>query len=94
MKTSLIVLAVLIVLGGGYYWYTQTTPREAVPAGGSPAAQGKININAVCESALSYMTFPDATSSAAFVADCEAGNRPEVIERYKAQMNYGDGAKI
>jgi hypothetical protein len=54
----------------------------------------KLNINVVCESALSYMTFPDAKSADAFVADCKEGKHPEVIEHYKAQMNLGDGATI
>lgn len=57
-------------------------------------AQGKLNINVVCEGALAYMTFPDAASADAFVADCKEGKHPEVIERYKAEMGLGDGAAI
>ncbi len=60
----------------------------------APAAQGKINISAVCEGALAYMTFSDAASADAFVAECKEGKHPEVIERYKAQMGLGDGAAI
>ncbi len=56
--------------------------------------QGKIDINAVCEGALAYMTFPDAQSSDAFVAECKEGKHPDVIEKYKKDMNLGDAALI
>lgn len=55
---------------------------------------GKINIDAVCEGALSYMSFPDGASADKFVKDCKEGNHPEVIEKYKADMGLGDGASI
>ncbi len=58
------------------------------------AAQGKLNSDVVCSSALAYMTFPDGASADAFVAECREGKHPEVIERYKADMNLGDGAAI
>lgn len=57
------------------------------------ASAGKININAVCEGALAYMTFPDGASAEAFVAECKEGKHPEVIEKYKADLNL-DGAAI
>jgi hypothetical protein len=60
----------------------------------APAAQGKLNIDVVCQGALSYMTFPDAASAKVFVDECKEGKHPEVIERYKADMNLGDGATI
>lgn len=50
----------------------------------------KININVVCESALTYMSFPDATLASKFVAECKEGKHPEVIEHYKAQFNLAD----
>jgi len=88
MKTSLIILVVLVIAGIGYGLSTQKQkPTDT-------ASQGKIDINAVCEGALSYMTFPDGASAEKFVAECKEGNRPEVIERYKAEMNLGDGAQI
>lgn len=60
----------------------------------APAAQGKLNIDAVCQGALAYMTFPDAASAELFITECKEGKHPEVIEQYKAQMNLGDGATI
>ena len=60
----------------------------------TPTTQAKINIDAVCQGALAYMTFPDAASAEVFVAECKEGKHPEVIEQYKAQMNLGDGATI
>lgn len=59
-----------------------------------PAASGKLNMDVVCRSALAYTTFADAASAEKFVADCKDGKHPEVIERYKADMNLGDGAAI
>jgi hypothetical protein len=59
-----------------------------------PGAGAKLNIDAVCEGALAYMTFPDGEAAAKFVADCKAGNRPEVIEKYREDNNLGDGAAI
>lgn len=55
---------------------------------------GKLNINAVCEGALAYTTFPDAASAETYVEECKDGKHPEVIQRYKADMNLGDGATI
>lgn len=61
----------------------------------SPAAiEAKININVVCEGALSYMTFPDAKSANTFVAECKEGKHPEVIEQYRKQLNLGEGVAI
>lgn len=56
--------------------------------------QGKLDIRAVCQGALSYMTFTDGDASAKFVAECIEGKHPEVIERYRKDMNLGDGAAI
>lgn len=55
---------------------------------------GKLDINVVCESALAYMSFENGEAAAQFVAECKAGEHPEVIERYRADMNLGDGAVI
>ncbi len=57
-------------------------------------AGAKLNINVVCESALSYMSFSDSKSADTFVTDCKEGKHPEVIERYKKDMGLGDGATI
>ena len=57
-------------------------------------SQAKLNIDLVCQQAISYMKFADAKSMERFVSDCKDGKHPEVIERYKANMNLGDGAKI
>lgn len=69
-------------------------PLQAFNVGAVGAPQGKLNIDFVCEQALSYMTFVDGKSADVFVAECKEGKRPEVIEKYKADMNLGDGATI
>jgi hypothetical protein len=88
-----LVLAVLIVGAGVYFFATPSTPSPA-PQAPSEQSQGKLDINAVCEGALAYMTFPDGASAELFVEECKQGEHPEVIERYKADMNLGDGAAI
>ncbi len=60
----------------------------------SPAVQGKLNINVVCEESLMYMTFENGEKADKFVAECKEGKYPEVIEQYKERMGLGDGATI
>jgi hypothetical protein len=60
---------------------------------GTLVPQGKIDINAVCDGALAYMTFPDGAAADKFVAECKEGKHPEVIERFKQQLGV-DGAAI
>jgi hypothetical protein len=94
------IVAVLVVLGGIAYFTFATSPTPS-PTPETPSSetqsekpQGKLDINAVCQGALAYMTFSDGASADAFVAGCKEGNHPEVIERFKADMNLGDGAAI
>lgn len=94
MKTTLIALVALVLIAGGYYWYSQNMIGEEVKNDNNAATQGKLDINAVCEGALAYMTFPDGASAEAFVEECKAGEHPEVIERYKAEMNIGTEVAI
>lgn len=96
-KLIISALIILVVIAIGYCAFSnkpiRTTPNE-VSTTPAPASMGKLNINVVCESALTYMTFPDGASADKFVAECKEGQHPDVIERYKAQMNLGDGAMI
>ena len=76
--------------------FTVTRMLEVTPGSGaapSSGASAKINIDAVCEGVLAYMTFPDGDAAATFVAECKEGKHPEVIEKYKADMHL-DGAAI
>jgi len=82
-----IVLALAVVV---YLVAYRNNPEEGV----NSAPQGKIDINAVCEGALAYMSFMDGASAEAFVQECKEGKHPEVIEKFKADMNLGAGAEI
>jgi hypothetical protein len=53
-----------------------------LPTDSTDAPQAKIHPKVACESALAYMTFPSGAEADEFVANCIAGNHPEVIERY------------
>lgn len=94
MKIILIIVAAAALIGGGYYLYAdrQTTPVNEDAQADTQA--GKLDINAVCEGALAYMSFESGEAAALFVAECKEGQHPEVIERYKAEMGLGDGAAI
>lgn len=65
-------------------------PKKVTPE----ISNQKLNINDVCENAITYMTFTDGVNADQYVAECKEGKHPEVIEHFKAQMNLGDGAVI
>jgi hypothetical protein len=69
-------------------------PLIANPVQTVSAPQAKLNINVVCQKALEYMKFADAKSTDAFVKDCIDGKHPEVIEKYKSDLNLGAGVAI
>lgn len=94
---KIFILIVILAVGVLGYLFFRKSPDEAMPNNAdtqNEVVAGKIDINAVCEGALSYMTFTDGAAADAFVAECKEGKRPEVIEKYKADMNLGDGAAI
>lgn len=92
----LVSVTALVLVGGVYGWYTNSFPADIKtnPYEEDVPADGKLNIKVICESALAYMSFPNAETANQFLLDCEAGLYPEVIERYKADNNLGDGAMI
>lgn len=95
MKTIITAVIVIGVLALGYYWYTNNYSNGTeTPYTDNYSDSGKLDINVICEGALAYMTFPDGASAEKFVAECKAGEHPEVIEQYKAQMNLGAGVAI
>lgn len=86
--TFALITAVIFGVTLGLFLTKSEDSSEYIPV------QGKLNIEVVCQSALSYMTFPDGSSADKFVEDCKEGKYPEVIERYKTDMGLGDGAEI
>lgn len=94
MKTISIALVVLALLVGGYYLFAKDNTNIRETSSQNTSDQSKIDINVVCEGALAYMTFSDGEAAEKFVAECKAGEHPEVIEHYKAQLNLGAGAEI
>lgn len=94
-KLWIAILIILVIFSLCYlYRNSFSTINTEVPSNNNNQVSGKLNINVVCENALSYMSFPDGASADKFVADCKEGKHPEVIEKYKADMNLGDGATI
>ena len=88
MKTILWLGGVFIVAGIGYYLFMQ----PAAPA--DTTSDAKIDINAVCEGALAYMTFENGAAAEAFVQECKNGEHPEVIAQWKVQMGITDDRAI
>ena len=84
MKTVYIIVGVLIiaVIASFVFMMQPTIPATDEVSGD----QAKIDINAVCEGALAYMSFPDGASAEAWVVACKNGEHPEAIEQWK-QMN-------
>ena len=100
---AIAVVVLAIVIGAAVYMQYGNKTEVPTPAttGATSTAQtptagpeAKINIEAVCKGALAYMSFKDGASADVFVADCVAGNHPEVIERYKANLHLGTGVQI
>lgn len=89
-KNIITLLIVIAVLVAGYLFINKKAPNEEI----NTDTQGKIDINAVCEGALAYMTFPDAASADIFVSECKEGKHPQVIEDFKAQLNLDAGVAI
>ncbi len=87
MKTSLVLIGVIIIAAIGYFVFMMQPTIPATdenPTGQSD--QAKIDINAVCEGALAYMSFPSSVEAEAWVVACKNGEHPEAIEQWK-QMN-------
>lgn len=84
MKTVLVIVGLIILGAIGYYYLMPAPASES----GTPdtMSQGKIDINAVCEGALAYMSFPSGAEAEAWVEACKRGEHPEAIEQWK-QMN-------
>ncbi len=40
------------------------------------------------------MTFENGEAADKFISECKEGKHPDVIERYRQDMNLGDGATI
>lgn len=81
-----LIIALIIIALLGYFAFA---PRND-PYSGSGRGS-KLDINAICEGALAYMTFPSGADADRFVAECKEGKHPDVIERYKQQMGIGEG---
>lgn len=91
MKKIIIIVLVVAVLIGAYFFIRN---EKSGTNSDTPNVSGKIDINYVCESSLAYMSFPNGDEAAKFVAECKEGKHPEVIEKYKTDMNLGAGAAI
>ena len=94
VKLILIIVPVVVVAAAFLLTFTLFSSGAMSQPSTDTGSNAKLNINVVCEGALAYMTFPSSVEADAFVQDCKDGKHPEVIEKYKADMNLGDGAAI
>lgn len=90
MKNIIIAIIVLAILFGGYMFLSSNKEEVQAP----PQNNAKINIDEVCEGALAYMTFESGEKAEVFVQECKEGKHPQVIEKYKADLNLGTGVEI
>jgi hypothetical protein len=90
MKTIWIIVGLIILIAFGYFLLAQPA---AAPTG-DMASDQKIDINAVCEGALAYMTFPSGAEAEAWVEACKRGEHPEAIEQWKVRMGITDERAI
>ena len=87
MKAFSILAGIIIVGALGYYLFVMSpalTPEPEQPT--NTNSQAKIDINAVCDGALAYMSFPNGTEAEAWVLACRRGEHPEAIDQWK-QVN-------
>lgn len=104
-RTQLAVIAhegYIIVVSGAYFDVNSVIYRDFESLLNSfvfnrtePTAmpQGKINPQVACKSALAYTTFTSSEAVNAFVAECVAGEHPDVIQRYIESLGL-DGTLI
>ena len=82
-KMVLVIIGVIIVAAIGYYVFV-LPGATATPT--NTNSQARLDINAICDGALAYMTFENGAAAEAWVAECKRGEHPEAIEKWK-QMN-------
>jgi hypothetical protein len=93
MKTLGIFLVVAVVATGAYILFMQPGTESAVHDTNTNS-QAKVDMNAVCEGALVYMSFPDGAAAEAWVTECKNGEHPEAIDQWKQQNGYTDDRAI
>ncbi len=103
-KNIIIGIVIVAALGViGYFFYPKLSAQDIQQDTNqntnteNPATSGdqaKINIDEVCNSALAYMSFPNAAAAEVFIADCKEGKHPEVIEQWKVQMGISNDAVL
>lgn len=81
----IVSLLALLVLGNWLYAINMPVPVTEQEVQ-NPTSGAKIDIDAVCDGALAYMSFPNGAEAEAWVAACKRGEHPEAIDQWK-QMN-------
>ena len=100
LKWPLVILVVLVAAFIGLMVFVQPamqqTQRKVVQENTptNSGSSGKLNINAICEGALAYMTFPSGAEAEAWVAECKNGEHPETVEQWKQQQGITDDRAI
>lgn len=83
----------MIIGAAGYYVFVLASagaPQTQTETPTNTGAQGKININTVCDGALAYMSFQSGAEAEVWVEACKRGEHPEAIEQWKVQMGITD----
>ena len=94
MKILIWIVILLIIIAGGYYFFMMQPAEAPITETSNDAASQKIDINAICEGALAYMTFPSGAEAEAWVEACKRGEHPSAIEQWKEMNGITDDRAI
>lgn len=94
MKMLIWIVALLIIAAGGYYFFMMQPSEAPTTETQNGTASQKIDINAICEGALAYMSFPSGAEAEAWVEACKRGEHPAAIEQWKEMNGITDDRAI
>lgn len=85
MNKITIALVAILILVGGFVVYNSYTDQEE-----PKNVTSELDAQIACEGALAYMLFQTGEEADEFVAECIAGEHPEVVERYIKDRGASD----
>lgn len=94
MKIVFSIAAFLVLVVIGYSIFTQPASRNVAETPNDSGSNQKINLNAICDGALAYMTFPSSAEADVWVQECREGKHPEAVDQWKQRQGITDDRAI